>query len=220
MVGFIFLHRDILAWEWYQKPEVFRLFIHLLLKVNYTDKKWQGVDVKRGQLITSTAHLTSELKLSQQQIRTALKKLDSSGYITRQPTNRFTLITVVNYDKMQSIDDASNKPNIPQTTNKQLSNNKQLTTTKESNNKKNRNNIKIEERKKNFKKRVFEHSHYSDKILNDFFNYWSEVNLNKKQMRSEVDEFFEVGKRLKKWAQNERRPNFQSELGKKLLTNR
>ena len=49
MVGFIFLHRDLLEWEWYQSSEVSRLYIHLLLKANYTDKKWQGNEVKRGQ---------------------------------------------------------------------------------------------------------------------------------------------------------------------------
>ena len=158
MVGFIFLHRDLLEWEWYQNPEVSRLYIHLLLKANFTDKKWQGNEVKRGQLITSANHLASELKLSVQQIRTSIKKLDSSGYITRHSTSKFTLITVVNYDIMQSPSAFANKQTNKQTTNQQHSINNQSTTTKESNKEKMINKDKIEQRKENFKKQVFEHS--------------------------------------------------------------
>lgn len=220
MVGFILLHRDIIEWEWYQSPEVFRLFIHLTLKANYNDKKWQGVQVKRGQLITSIAHLSSELMLSQQRIRTALKKLDSSGYIKRQSTNRFTLITIVNYNKRQSIDSINNKQTPPLITNKQYSNNKQLTTTKEKNKRKNINNLKIKEYKEKFKKQVFEHSQYSNKVLNDFFSYWSEFNPSKTQMRFQDEKFFEVEKRLEKWSKNENMPNIKKGLEKKLLTNR
>ncbi|RAJ17819.1 hypothetical protein [Olleya aquimaris] len=220
MVGFILLHRDIIEWEWYHSPEVFRLFIHLTLKANYNDKKWQGVQVKRGQLITSIAHLSSELMLSQQRIRTALKRLDSSGYIKRQPTNRFTLITILNYNKRQSIDNTINKQTPLLTTNKQHSNNKQLTITKEKNKRKNINNLKIKESKEKFKKQVFEHSQYSNKILNGFFSYWSELTPCKTQMRFQDEKFFEVEKRLAKWSQNENMSNIKKGLEKKLLTNR
>ncbi|WP_100613607.1 helix-turn-helix domain-containing protein [Confluentibacter citreus] len=205
MVGFIFLHRDFLEWEWYQNSEVSRLFIHLLLKANFTDKKWQGINVERGQLITSSNHLATDLNLSVQKIRTALKKLESRGYITRKTTNKFTLITIVNYSIRQTISSLSNKQNTTQRTNPQLSNNKQSTTTKESNKENKFNKEKIELRRENFKKQVFEHSHYSNKILIDFFNYWSEFNTAKTKMKFEGQgDYFEIEKRLKKWAANEK----------------
>ena len=102
MAGFVIIHRNILEWEWYEHPSVSRLYFHLILKVNYTDKKWQGILVSRGQLITSYNHLAIELSLSFQKIRTALQKLQDSGYIKVSSTNRYTLITLHNYDKFQS----------------------------------------------------------------------------------------------------------------------
>ena len=82
MAGFVIMHRDILEWEWYQSPTVSRLYFHLILKVNYTDKKWLGILVKRGQLITSYNHLAIELKLSTQMIRTAIQKLKMAIILT------------------------------------------------------------------------------------------------------------------------------------------
>ena len=37
--GFINLHRKILDWEWYDDINVFRVFTHLLLTVNWTPAK-------------------------------------------------------------------------------------------------------------------------------------------------------------------------------------
>lgn len=213
------MHRDILEWEWYQHPTISRLYFHLLLKVNYTDKKWQGILVKRGQLITSTKHLAIELNLSIQKIRTAQQKLQDSGDIKVHTTNRYTLITIVDYDKTQTSRVINNKPIVaPVTTKKQRANN-QLTTTKERN-KGNKYNKTIEERRHEFKNEVFAHSQIKPKILESFYNYWSELNTDKTQMRKETETFFEVAKRLKKWIVNERPHRSTVESKPKLLTNR
>jgi DNA-binding transcriptional MocR family regulator len=204
MNGHIILHREIMEWEWYQSPNVFRLYIHLLLKANYKDKKWQGQLVKRGELITSPDQLSSELRITYQSIRTALSKLKSSGYIMLRPTNRYTLITLVNYGNLQTATSKSNKQNNTQLTSYQQSNNKQLTTTKERNKENKVNKENIEVRRENFKKQVFEHSQYDSKILNGFYNYWSELSWNKDKMRFEDERFFEIDKRIKKWFSTER----------------
>ena len=200
MIGFIKLPREILEWEWYSHPTAARLYIHLILKANYMDKKWQGTLVKRGQLITSTKHLVSELGLSIQQIRTALEKLKSSNDITCRSTNSYTLITVVEYNAWQSSGTESNTPTITPATYKKHSPNIPLTTTKEGKEiYKN-----IEERKEDFKKQVFKHSQFQDKILNGFYNYWTEVGQDKKTLRFESQAFFEIGKRLKSWSEKEK----------------
>ena len=81
--GFILLHRSLLDWEWYQNPNVLRLFLHLLLTVNYEDKQYCGMTIKRGQRLVSYAKLCDELGMSLQQLRTALKKLKSTQEITQ-----------------------------------------------------------------------------------------------------------------------------------------
>lgn len=219
MVGFVLLNRKILEWEWYQSPVISRVYIHLILRANYLNKKWQGIDVKRGQFITSNDHLARELSLSIQNIRTALGKLDSSGYIIRQTTNRFTLITITNYDVWQSAKALANMSSNKLSTNKQQTVNTQLTTTKEGNNKNNLKKETIERRKEKFKNEVFAHSNYSNKILESFFNYWSELNPQQTKMRFETEQFFEVEKRLKKWKANER-SNINSKSEAAFQTNR
>lgn len=125
--GFIKLHRKILDWQWYCDTNVFVLFIHLLFKANYKDKKWLNLIIKRGQLVTSSLNLAEELNLSRQQIRTALDKLKSSQEIVIKSTNKYMLITVVKYNDYQDKNIEDNQ----QITNKQPTNNQQITTTKE-----------------------------------------------------------------------------------------
>lgn len=102
MQGYIMLHRKILNWEWYTETNTKSLFIHLLLMANHADEKWRGEIIKRGTLITSYGSLSAQTGLSVQQIRTCLKNLEKTGDITRNPTQRNTLIIVTNYEFYQS----------------------------------------------------------------------------------------------------------------------
>ena len=77
--GFIVLHRKMVDWEWYQDANTMRLFIHCILKANHKTKKWQGIDIHRGQFLTSSDTLAADLKLSRQQIRTSLNKLKATS---------------------------------------------------------------------------------------------------------------------------------------------
>lgn len=138
MAGFIKLYRSMLEWEWYGDINVKILFLHLLLKSNYEPKKWQGIEIERGQFVTSIKNLSSEVGLSEQQIKTALKKLQKTGEIELKTTNKYTLINVVNFNKFQCIGFEDNKQitdkqqtNSNQITNEQQTNNNQITTTKE-----------------------------------------------------------------------------------------
>ena len=99
--GFILLYRQITEWEWYQNPNTFRLFLHILLKANFADGRFEGREVKRGQLMTSLPKLSVQTKLSIQQVRTALKHLISTGEITDEGTSQYRIITVCKYDLYQ-----------------------------------------------------------------------------------------------------------------------
>ena len=99
--GFIKLHRKMIEWEWYQDANVFRLFVHFILKANHKDKKWQGIIIKRGSFITGYDVLSKELGLTKRQIRTAITKLKTTGEVSHQPNNRFSVVTLTNYDDYQ-----------------------------------------------------------------------------------------------------------------------
>ncbi len=121
MSGFITLHRKLLDWEWYSDINTKTIFIHCLLKANWEDKNWQGNEIKRGSFITSIKSLANETKLSNQNVRTALSKLERTNEILIKSTNKFTLVTVIKYNDYQNTE--------PPLTNKQQTINKQLTTT-------------------------------------------------------------------------------------------
>jgi hypothetical protein len=101
------------------------LFIHCLLKANYNDKKWHGIEIKRGSFITSLRTLSKETHLSIQQTRTSLDKLISTNEITNKSTSHYRVITIVNFNKYQT----NNKQDNKQVTNNQQTDNKQVTTT-------------------------------------------------------------------------------------------
>jgi len=130
MSGWIKLHRSILDFEWYEDANTMRTFLHLLLSANHKPRKWKGTVVERGQVITSRDHLATDLKLSVQQIRTALSKLEKSENITIKSTKRFTAITVCNYGTYQSEEVDSNQQSNPPATNNQPTDNQQVTTNK------------------------------------------------------------------------------------------
>lgn len=135
MASWIKIFRELLQWGWFQKAEMVQLFIYLLLKANCVDKQWQGITIKRGQIATSNATMRQDLRLSEQQIRTCIKRLISTGEITYKSTNRYVIITICNYDKYQeagnSINEQNNEQTNNQSTDEQRAINEQSTTTKE-----------------------------------------------------------------------------------------
>ena len=108
--GFIKLFHKFCEWEWYDNPNVKVLFIHLLLKANIQTKQWQGITIKRGQLITSIEKLAVANGLTTQQIRTALKNLQTTKEIEIVATKKYSIITVKNYNLYQEPNKQTTKP--------------------------------------------------------------------------------------------------------------
>ena len=143
MEGWLSLHRRFLEWEWFGKPEMVQLFIYLLLSANYTNGKWRGIEVKRGQLITSLEKMSAATSLSQRVVRTCINRLKSTGEIATESTNQFTIVTICNYDKYQDTESISDKPIDTQpdkrATNERQTSDKRATTNNNNNNNNNNN---------------------------------------------------------------------------------
>lgn len=86
-------------WEWYENTNVFRLFYHCLLHTNLEDKRYCGKEIKAGQYVSSITRISAETGLTESQVRTALKKLKDTGYISTKSTNKYTIYTVNEYQK-------------------------------------------------------------------------------------------------------------------------
>lgn len=126
--GFIKIDRGILDWEWYSDINTTRLFIHLILKANWKDGRFQGQEIKRGSFVTSYPKLAEETELTVNQVRTSLSKLKSTGEITVKSQSKFSVITVKNYCLYQDISQANHS----QITDKPQTNHSQITTIEES----------------------------------------------------------------------------------------
>ena len=124
MSGWIKIHRKILEWEWYDDSNTFRLFMHLILKANHKDKKYRGIVVKTGSLLTGRELLSMETGLSIQQVRTCLERLKSTNEITINSSKQGTVIQIVKYKDYQitTNDLTTNQPQDNQqvTTNKNV----------------------------------------------------------------------------------------------------
>ncbi len=147
MNGYIKLHRSIMDWRWYDDPNTFRLFVHLLLKANHAPKEWRNVKVERGQVLTGLHSLSKETALSVRSVRTAIEHLISTGEVTRQATNQYSLITVVNYAKYQDRPCDSDKPSDNQN-DKQATSERQATDKRPTTNKNDKKNKKDKNDKK------------------------------------------------------------------------
>lgn len=227
--GWIKLHRKILDWEWFTSPSTLQLFIYLLLRANKEDKKWRGILIKRGQLVTSVATISEETKLSTQQVRTSLNRLKSTNEITSKTTNRFTLITVCKYESYQlyeEVEQQTKQQALQQTNNKQITNKQQQLKNNKNirNNKKESilTNVRIDEkatdapvvattttddmelRKEKFYQSLVPYvAKYGKDMVRAFYDYWTEKTYGGRKMRFEKQQAFEISKRLATWQKHD-----------------
>lgn len=125
--GWIKLHRSLLDWEWYDDHNATRLLVHLLISVNYEEKKWKGIIIPKGSIICSWSNLADAVGFTEMQCRTAMKKLEKSGEVTRKVTNKYQLVSLSKWEKFQlDCNDVTDKASV-----KQQTDNRQITTTKE-----------------------------------------------------------------------------------------
>lgn len=220
--GFISLDRKITKWEWYDDINTMRLFLHLLLTVNWEDGRWHGVEVKRGQRITSLGKLSKELKLSIQNVRTSLSHLKLTGEITDIQQSNYRLITVTKYNEYQD-------PN--RRTNRVLTGNQQGTNNNITSKQRNKETSKQEsggssnaptpaqtmedfvlsvETKTESITELASRIGTAYKIPADqvsaefdkFVNYWCELTKDGKKKRWQLEKTFEVKRRLATWFTN------------------
>lgn len=142
MKGYIKLHRRILDWEWYKDNNTKTIFIHLLLNACYDNCRFMGNAVERGQYMTSLSRLSSDVNIPVRQVRTALKRLAITGEIDMQTTNKYSLITICNYESYQ-LEESKRKTKV--TSKRQAGDTQTTHINKKEIKKKNKNNIYLGE---------------------------------------------------------------------------
>lgn len=99
--GYVRVYRSIADWEWYHDDRCVRLFLHLLIKSNWSEGTWKGKPIVPGQIITSSVKLGEQLGWNRSAVVRTLDKLKSTGELDIQTNNHWSLVTLANWDKYQ-----------------------------------------------------------------------------------------------------------------------
>ena len=128
--GYIKLWRKILDNGMIKNSKVLQLAVYCLTKASHKKHKTlvgnQVVELKKGQLVFGRKQASKDLGSSEQSIRTSLKILKKLNFLTSNSTNKFTIITLMNWDIYQCNQPTTNQ----QPTNNQPTSNQQVTTNK------------------------------------------------------------------------------------------
>ena len=100
---YIKIDRNIERWRWWQKGKTLHVFLFLLLNANVVDREFEHKIVHRGQVATSLGSIVKSTGLTLQEVRTAILHLKSTGEITTESCNRYQVITIVNYNAYQDV---------------------------------------------------------------------------------------------------------------------
>lgn len=130
MNGYVKLWRSFDLWGWRRNPNAVTVFLYCLTHARHEPGQYQGIELQPGQLVTGRDAISRVTGLTTQSVRTALKNLQKTGELTIKSTNRFSIVTVVNWAKYQTPDTTTNQQPNQQLTNKQPATNQQLTTNK------------------------------------------------------------------------------------------
>lgn len=108
MSGWIKLHRSLMDhWIW-GEPEAVVFWLSLLMDANHTTVKklFNGalVEIQRGQLLFGLESFEKKTGVSIRKMRRYLSMMEKECMIDRQKRNKYSLITIANYEKHQTTD--------------------------------------------------------------------------------------------------------------------
>lgn len=122
MSGWIKLQRDIMDHWIAQDAEYLSVWIRMLSEANFESRtlmfNGQVISVGRGQLIFGLKTYSEKTKMTEMRLRTLLSLLEKNQMINRVKNSKYSLISIVNYDKYQSDNrhvSASEQPDNSQT---------------------------------------------------------------------------------------------------------
>lgn len=130
MDGWVKLWRKSLNSGLIQNAELWTFWCWCLLKAGHKPRKqmigWQEVHTEAGQFVFGRKKAAKELKMSEQTVRTCLKKLKNMENLTIKTTNKYSIIIINKWDSYQQNENENNQQDNQQATSRQpASNHKQ-----------------------------------------------------------------------------------------------
>src|SRR5690625_3491038 len=113
--GWIKVHRKILFDTVFQNDKLFKIFMYCLLKATHQEHKQlvgkQFVELKPGQFVFGRRKAAQELNMKESTVRDYIRLLESDNLITVDSTNKYSVITVVNWGIYQQSDNGNRQQN-------------------------------------------------------------------------------------------------------------
>ena len=197
--GYVKLYRQLLNSDIFASPIGLKIWIWCLLRAGHAERTISMatksgesiIYLQRGQFVYGRIKAAEDLSMTESNVYKWMKKFENENMIIQNSNNRYTTVTICNYDNYQGFsDEKTDESNNWQTANKQLANsyqtaNKQLSNTnkkgKKDKNDKNDKNNRAEPEKFNFLKSLIELG-VSEQIAND----WITVRKTKKASNTET----------------------------------
>jgi len=219
--GYISIHRKIAENPiWKKKPFSYgQAWIDLILVANHKDNKiiFNGeiITVARGSFITSQEKLKKKWGWKRNYFDNFISILKSNEMILAQNrANQGTYVTICNYESYQNAQQTKGQTE-GHTVNKRSTNGGAINNNDNNeNNENNENNtFKIGKQTQKFKAEILSFkANYPDKLLEAFFEFWSEPNGSRTKMRYQMQKTWDLGRRLKRWANNDKNFKNQKEV--------
>lgn len=136
--GYIRLWRKSLDNDLIRNPNAWQLMSWCLLKATHKPHKQivgaSIVELSPGQLIFGRASVARELGLTERKIRTSLELLKKVDFLTIKTTNKYSVITIVNWNTYQEERPANDQPGDQKATSKRPTNDHKQTHNTETHN--------------------------------------------------------------------------------------
>ena len=126
--GWIKIHRSLIDKGYYKHSAYVHLWVHLLMLANHAQAEfmWNGkmIKIKSGQFITGRLNLSQDTGIPQTTIERILDVFVNDHQIGQQKTTKYRLITILNWEKFQKVDNKRTTDGQQTDTNKNNKNNK------------------------------------------------------------------------------------------------
>ena len=217
--GWIKIPRNVLEWDWWDKPEMVVLYLYMLASAKEENTLWHSKEIKKGQFVVSLSSIERDNpKLTKKIIRTCLKRFQETGVIKIESTNKYSIITICNYEDYQCSNGTPKDIENGQV--QKVEQQQSQEAKKEIKPKKTK--VEIIEATKQRAQTFYNSlipfvSTYGKEMVREFYDYWSEPNKSNSKLRYEQEKTWDLSRRLARWSNHNK--EYNSNESKKTRTN-
>lgn len=138
MQGWISLHRKLLESKIFQNEKLLKVFIYCLLKASHIEHQQQVgrqvVTIKPGQFVFGRKKAAMELDMKESTVRDYMNLLKYDNTIDIKSTNKYSIVTIVNWELYQDTNEKRDNKNDSKDDNKKTAEGQQINTNNNDNN--------------------------------------------------------------------------------------